>query len=170
MVTPRLHAFGRDRRVRSRLDFVRIQGEGRRVTTPHFVLLVARRPKTAAPPTAADEAKRPRLGLVVTRKIGGAVRRNRVKRLCRECFRTWPDLLPDGVDLVVIARSGAATLTLEAVRAEWRNVASLLRRRASDVLAERSGVTHLSRAPHAGRGAEGLENARDAGAKARPRR
>ena len=66
------------------------------------------------------------MGLVVSRAIGSAVRRNRVKRLCRECFRlsSW---LPDGVDLVVIARAGAPELGLEDVRAEWRAVARLLK-------------------------------------------
>ena len=52
--------------------------------------------------------------------------RNRVKRVCRECFRTWPDLVPSGVDLVVIARQGAPELDLAQVRAEWLGVERLL--------------------------------------------
>jgi ribonuclease P protein component len=87
-------------------------------------------------PSASDEGPPPaRLGLVVSRKIGGAVQRNRVKRVCRECFRAWPDLLPPGVDLVVIARPGAQALGLAAVRSEWQAVASLLRKRAAESLA-----------------------------------
>jgi ribonuclease P protein component len=95
------------------------------VGTPHFTLLVAAQP----PPPRA-----PRIGLVVSRAIGSAVRRNRVKRLCRECFRLSP-WLPDGVDLVVIARRGAPELGLEQVRAEWRAVARLLKARAAEALA-----------------------------------
>jgi ribonuclease P protein component len=45
-----------------------------------------------------------RLGLSVSRKVGGAVRRNRFKRLLREAFRAVQQDLPAGMDLVVVAR------------------------------------------------------------------
>lgn len=48
----------------------------------------------------------PRLGLSVSRKVGGAVVRNRWKRLIREAFRLSRTQLPQGVDLVVIPRPG----------------------------------------------------------------
>ena len=48
----------------------------------------------------------PRLGLSVSRKLGGAVRRNRWKRLLREAFRLCRQRLPNGIDLVVIPRPG----------------------------------------------------------------
>ena len=89
----------------------------------------------------------PRLGLVVARKVGGAVRRNRIKRLCRECFRTWPDLLPSGVDLIVIARPGAHELSLAQVREEWLAVARLLRKRATEALAQRDVTNHPGDVP-----------------------
>lgn len=47
---------------------------------------------------------RPRLGLSVSRKVGGSVVRNRWKRLIREAFRLSRNTLPDGIDLVVIPR------------------------------------------------------------------
>ncbi|MDZ7620697.1 MAG: ribonuclease P protein component [Patescibacteria group bacterium] len=47
-----------------------------------------------------------RLGLSVSRKVGGAVQRNRWKRLLREAFRLERPQLPPGVDLVVIPRQG----------------------------------------------------------------
>lgn len=109
-------SFGRDRRIRKRAEFLRVQSIGQRVSTPHFVLLVAAQERLGSS-TAPS-----RLGIVVTKKVGNSVARSRVKRVCRECFRTWPDLVPDGIDLVVIAKGGAPELGLAAVRGEWERV------------------------------------------------
>jgi ribonuclease P protein component len=133
--------FGPDRRLRSHAEFVRAQRLGRRVGTAHFTLLVCAQ-GTPAPP---------RLGIVTARKIGGAVQRNRVKRLCRECFRGWPDLLPPGVDLVVIARQGSHELGLADVQAEWRAVDALLKKRAAEALATHP-VRHHPPGRSSGRG------------------
>ncbi len=129
-------AFGRDRRVSRHAEFVRAQRLGRRVGTAHFTLLIAPQPATFA------ETHVSRIGLVVGRKVGGAVLRNRIKRLCRECFRLWPDLLPPGVDLIVIARAGAHELSLAAVQREWADVHRLLRKRAAEALARREPPHH----------------------------
>ena len=61
--------------------------------------------------------------------------RNRIKRLCRECFRLWPGFVPDGIDLVVIAREGADELTLDRVRDEWSRARPALLKRCESVLA-----------------------------------
>jgi ribonuclease P protein component len=129
-----------ERRLRKHREFVHAQRSGRRVGTSHFTLLVAAQ---HPPPRPA------RLGLVVARRVGGAVLRNRVKRLCRECFRALPQLLPHGVDLVVIAREGAPQLGMAQVRDEWRAVGTLLARRAAEALARAAHPDHPPGAPKA---------------------
>ena len=104
-----------------------MQAIGQRASSAHFVLLVAAR---EALPNCA------RLGIVVTRKVGNAVQRNRIKRVCRECFRTWPDFVPEGIDLVVIARQGASELGLAGVRGEWERARPSLLKRCTAVLRE----------------------------------
>ncbi|HOT10464.1 MAG TPA: ribonuclease P protein component [Polyangiaceae bacterium] len=111
----------RDRRLRHRRDFVRIQSTGVRVTTEHFVFLMA--PRTAPAPS--------RLGITVTKKVGCAVVRNRAKRLIRETFRTLSERLPRDVDVVVIVRKALHGQTTNSVMREWLAVEALLHRRAA---------------------------------------
>jgi ribonuclease P protein component len=124
--------FGRERRIRKRADFVRIQSRGERATTPHFVLLVDARPQAVEAP--GGRALPSRLGIVATKKVGDATMRNRIKRVCRECFRLWPDFVPPGIDLVVIGREGADALPLARVREEWRKARPQVLRRCESVL------------------------------------
>jgi ribonuclease P protein component len=118
--------FGRERRLRRRAEFVYVQTHGQRATCAHFVLLVTRSPDDTSAPS--------RLGVVATRKVGNAVARNRIKRLCRECFRLWPGFVPNGIDLVVIGRDGADELTLDLVREEWARARPALLKRCASVL------------------------------------
>src|SRR5271167_2686475 len=75
-------------------DFDRVMRNGRSHAGRDLVLYVF--------PRGGDEP--PRLGLSVSRKVGGAVDRNRVKRLLREAFARREQAVPAGQDLVIVAR------------------------------------------------------------------
>lgn len=60
---------------------------------------------------SGDPTGTPRLGLTVSRRVGGAVVRNRVKRRLREWFRQHRSGCPAGKDLVIIARPAAASIS-----------------------------------------------------------
>jgi ribonuclease P protein component len=93
---------GRVRLSRS-ADFDRVFRQGRSHAGRELVLYVF-------PRGEATEADAPRLGLSVSRKVGGAVQRNRVKRLLREAFDLESNRLPAGTDAVVVARREANAL------------------------------------------------------------
>jgi ribonuclease P protein component len=90
---------GRGRLSRS-AEFERVYRHGRSTANRHLVLYTF--------PNASTD--RPRLGLSVSRKVGGAVERNRVKRLLREAFAQLEHGLQSGQDVVVVARPSAAEL------------------------------------------------------------
>jgi ribonuclease P protein component len=81
-------------------DFDRVFRQGRSHAGRELVLYVFPRGESAPP----------RLGLSVSRKVGGAVQRNRVKRLLREAFVLESARLPAGTDAVVVARHDANAL------------------------------------------------------------
>jgi ribonuclease P protein component len=90
---------GRGRLSRS-AEFERVYRHGRSTANRHLVLYSF--------PTADQE--RPRLGLSVSRKVGGAVERNLVKRLLRESFAQAEPEMRSGHDVVVVARPEAREL------------------------------------------------------------
>jgi ribonuclease P protein component len=87
--------FGRERRLKGAKAFARVFGARRSAANDLIVIYAIR---NGLPWT--------RLGLTVGRKHGNAVRRNRLKRLLREAFRSESGLLPAGFDLVCVPKVG----------------------------------------------------------------
>jgi len=94
------YAFPKQARLLKSADFHQVRQGGKRRHTPNFIVVVLHRSNSLT-----------RLGLTVSRKVGGAVQRNRVKRLVREYFRNHIEQLPAGVDISIIAKKGAAELS-----------------------------------------------------------
>ena len=100
-------SFAAADRLHRSAEFLRLQRNGVRFQSPHFVLYAGR---------LEHEPERSRLGVTVSRRIGNAVVRNRVKRRVRECFRKAIRAgLPAGTSIVVIARGGAGALESAAI-------------------------------------------------------
>jgi len=104
--------FDKSRRLRRRAEFQTVFDTGQRVRGRFFTILVAARNETTT-----------RLGIVASRKLGDAVRRNRAKRLIREIFRQNPRHhgLKD-VDVVVIPRVEMFSAPYRSLEEDFRSV------------------------------------------------
>ena len=111
-------AFRAAERVRRRVEYQQIYDRGLRTHGRYLTLF-----------TLSNNLPMGRLGIAATRKFGGAVERNRAKRLIREVFRR--NKLAPGFDIVVIPKRELLDASLTALETEFRNILerSLRRRR-----------------------------------------
>ena len=77
----------------NRKEFVNLNRFGRKVHTHHFTITMMQNGRGVT-----------RLGIAVSKRIGNAVQRNRVKRIIREVFRLNKKMFPEGYDVVIAAR------------------------------------------------------------------
>jgi ribonuclease P protein component len=100
-------------------DFERVYKQGRRHFSAHMTVFYLPRP----------EVHEMRIGFTVSRALGGAVDRNRMKRRLRECVRAcWPEVAPNA-DVVVNPKKSLLTVDFAALQQEVR--------RAFDVIAQK---------------------------------
>lgn len=113
--SPGREAFPRSRRIRARRDFRDAYENGAKQHGRLVAVFARSRPEGGL-----------RLGITATRRVGGAVERNRARRRVREIFRRWRAVTPDtAADVVVNVFASATRAPYAALRAE---VAGLLSR------------------------------------------
>lgn len=105
--------FPKSARLSRASEFARLKREG---TSFHGRLMVLSVLKTE--PDAET-----RIGFITSRRVGGAVVRNRVRRRLREVVRAVRPAIGRGHWLVLIARQSASRATFEAIRTEWLQLA-----------------------------------------------
>jgi ribonuclease P protein component len=121
----RAHGLPPALRLRRRFDFLRVQGQGTKHHVRHFLVFVVRNPTPSELPPA-------RLGVTVTRKVGIAVVRNRIRRWVREAFRRERLRFAPGLDMVWVAKRSAATGSYAEVHADMLQLSARLRGRGVD--------------------------------------
>jgi ribonuclease P protein component len=89
------NTFPKEERLRKRRDFDKVFKEGKAFRGTIFNAYILK-----------NDLGHPRIGIVVGRKFGGAVQRNRIKRLLRETYRLNKGLVGEGIDMVLLPRLG----------------------------------------------------------------
>ena len=98
--------FRRGQHIRHRTDFQHVYDRGRKLHGRTMTIFLLHRPDAVT-----------RLGIAATKKLGGAVERNRAKRLVREIFRRRP--APRGYDIVVIPRRTMFDVSFSSLESEY---------------------------------------------------
>ncbi len=109
------HRLPKAARLLKRREFLLVQRQGKRQYVPSFTVIKYPRLSAGRHGKATGE---PRLGLAVTRRIGKAVVRNRIKRLVREFFRLHREKMPPAHDILIIPKAGAEKLRYAQVAKE----------------------------------------------------
>lgn len=102
---PERESFGRNKRLQRSGEFAWLKQRGQRLVQGCLIANWSRR----------EDGPHCRLGVVTSRKIGGAVVRNRARRLLRESFRKHQNEFSEPVNLVLIARASIVGKTLSQV-------------------------------------------------------
>lgn len=101
------HFLCKEDRIRNKSDYLLIYNQGVRSYTRHFTIV-----------SCVNKDGNGRIGITVSKKVGNAVRRNRIKRLIREFYRLNRAKLKTSHDFVVIGKKGIPPLSYQDVSRE----------------------------------------------------
>jgi ribonuclease P protein component len=110
-LVPGLEQFPQHERLTRRQDFLRIYQIGEKRVGGAFIMYVVRQTGHGR-----------KLGCAVSKKVGGAVVRNRVKRYIREVYRKHRDHMAENAQIVMVARPISATLDYHMCETEIRDL------------------------------------------------
>lgn len=98
-------------RILKRIIFKKVSAEGKRYYSNHFTVIIN--------PNILNKR---RLGITVSKRVGNAVIRNRIKRLVREFFRHSKMYFPDSCDFIFIAGKGASEINNHSLNQEFKTL------------------------------------------------
>lgn len=119
--------------IKKRKDYMLLAGYGEKVVTYGFLVQ-----------SYPNGLNRARVGLTVTKKLGGAVKRNRIRRRLREAARLESHRLNPGYDYVLIARSAAFERSMIELRKDFKYAVSVLQRRFDDLLKSNQSIRWMT--------------------------
>jgi ribonuclease P protein component len=105
-------------------DFRSVREKGSAVTGKWLVLGVFHQEAPSSPNSLTQTSKGPKLGIITSRRVGGAVVRNRVRRKLRHIQQSYYPKLSKSAWCVTVARYSASKATFDQLRAEWARLAA----------------------------------------------
>ncbi len=116
-----VYTFTKKERILKRPEFIRLSKYGKKITNRSFLVLYL-----------PGKGERLRLGVTVTKKIGHAPARNRIKRLTREYFRLNKHKITNNCDINIIVKKGVAKLSSSEIFSSLQYIFDELQRRSNN--------------------------------------